>query len=214
MQPPTVLCRVELSTLLGRDALPAQLLTTLAGGRMHVTSETAKKIADRYGADLRMVLLDDGHVVGVGRRRYQPPGWLRDATLALHDVCTEPGCLTAARNCDTDHATPYSDPTGRTDIDQLAPLCPTANHTKERDGWTADQTPDGTRTWHHRLLRAHASGPCRRCGDHHARPADPPGDPPPRPIRSGPATFRPDRRPRPREGADPPDPPRDDGFPF
>ena len=100
-----------------------------------------KRIADRYGADLRLVLLDDGHVVGVGRRQYRPPGWLRDATLALHDVCTEPGCLAAARNCDTDHATPYSDPAGRTDVDQLAPLCPTANHTKERDGWTADQTP-------------------------------------------------------------------------
>ena len=207
---PTVLCRVELSTLLGQDGLPAQLLTTLAGGRMHVTSDTAKQLADRYGSDLRLVLLDDGHVVGVGRKRYQPAGWLREATLALHDVCTEPGCLVAARSCDTDHATPYTDPAGRTDVDQLAPLCPTANHAKERDGWTADQTPDGTRTWHH-----HYSGLTIRTLPAMWRPprqtGDPPGDPtPPRSIRSGPATFRP-RPARPREGADPP---RDDGFPF
>ena len=97
---------------------------------------------------------DTGHVVGVGRQTRIPPGWLADAVLAVHDTCTEPGCTTAALACDLDHARPWHparpDQTpGRTDIDNLAPLCRPANRTKETDGWTAIQTADGRRTWRH-----------------------------------------------------------------
>jgi hypothetical protein len=93
-------------------------------------------------------------VVGVGRRTRVPPGWLADAVSALHDTCTEPGCNVAARACDLDHAAPWHPARpgpvpGRTDIDQLAPLCRPANRTKEADGWTATQTTAGIRTWHH-----------------------------------------------------------------
>jgi hypothetical protein len=42
------------------------------------------------------------------------------------------------------------DPPGRTDIDQLAPLCRRDNTAKEPDGWTATQRADGTRRWTHR----------------------------------------------------------------
>jgi hypothetical protein len=145
----TLLLRAELSSLLGRDALPAQLLTTLAGGRMHVDAATARRLVDRYGFDLRLVLIDDGRIVGVGRRTAQVPGWLREATLAVHDTCAEPGCLTAARVCDTDHAVPSSDG-GTTDVDNLAPLCATSNRGPDRRRWDVTQTPDGSRTWRHR----------------------------------------------------------------
>jgi hypothetical protein len=145
----TLLLRAELSSLLGHDALPAQLLTTLAGGRMHVDAATARRLVDRYGFDLRLVLIDDGRIVGVGRRTTQVPGWLREATLAVHDTCTEPGCLTAARICDTDHAVPAADG-GTTDVDNLAPLCATTNRGPDRRRWDVTQTPHGTRTWRHR----------------------------------------------------------------
>jgi hypothetical protein len=145
----TLLLRAELSSLLGRDALPAQLLTTLAGGRMHVDSATARRLVDRYGFDLRLVLVDDGRIVGVGRRTAQVPGWLREATLALHDTCSEPGCLTAARVCDVDHAVPVHEG-GATDVDELAPLCATTNRGPDRRRWEVTQAPDGSRTWRHR----------------------------------------------------------------
>jgi hypothetical protein len=144
-----LLLRAELSSLLGRDALPAQLLTTLAGCRMHVDAATARRLVDRYGFDLRLVLIDDGRIVGVGRRTAQVPGWLGEAILAVHDTCSEPGCLTAARVCDTDHAVPASDG-GTTDVDNLAPLCVTINRGPDRRRWDVTQTPDGSRTWRHR----------------------------------------------------------------
>ncbi|WP_052667678.1 HNH endonuclease signature motif containing protein [Nitriliruptor alkaliphilus] len=148
VRPPTLIMRAELDTLLG-DHLSAQLLTTLAGGVMHVDSPTARRLVDEHGTDLRLVLLEDGKVVGVGTRTRRPPGWLADAALAVHDTCTEPGnCPTAARVCDLDHAVPAT-AGGPTDIANLAPLCGPANRRKEADGWTATGTADGTRTWHH-----------------------------------------------------------------
>jgi hypothetical protein len=149
VQPPTLIMRAELDTLLGHDRLPAQLLTTLAGGVMHVDAATARRLVDQHGTDLRLVLLDDGKVVGIGTRTRRPPGWLADATLALHDTCTEPGaCPVAARACDLDHAVPVP-ARGPTDIANLAPLCGPTNRRKEPDGWTAQGRADGTRTWHH-----------------------------------------------------------------
>jgi hypothetical protein len=150
----SLLVRVELATLLDRSALPATLLTTLTGGRMWVDAPTARRLADEREVDLRLVVVDDtGAVVGVGRKQRYAPGWLRDATLALHDTCSAPGCRVAARLCQVDHARPWTPRTdrgpGRTDIDQLAPLCGTDNHDKEAAGWRVAQHPDGSRTWHH-----------------------------------------------------------------
>jgi hypothetical protein len=152
---PQLLVRVSLSTLLDRDQVPGELLTTLTGGRLWADAATVRRLVHERGADLRTVILDDcGAIVGVGRRRRLPPGWLADATLAIHDTCTAPGCRTAARVCDLDHAAPWhparpGDVAGSTDVGQLAPLCARHNHRKEADGWTATQQPDGTRRWTH-----------------------------------------------------------------
>jgi hypothetical protein len=81
----TLLLRADLDTLFGHDGLPAQLLHGLAGGRVHVDAATARRLADA-GTDTRLVILDHGDVVGVGTKRRQPPGWLRDAILAVHDT--------------------------------------------------------------------------------------------------------------------------------
>jgi hypothetical protein len=146
---PMLLLRAELDALLGDSGLPAQLLTTLAGGAMHCDADTARRLVDAHGADLRLVVLDHGDVVGVGTRTSRPPAWVADAVLALHDTCSEPGCGVAARVCDLDHAQPVAD-RGPTDVGNLAPLCATSNHRKERDGWTVTQTRDGIRRWTHR----------------------------------------------------------------
>jgi hypothetical protein len=181
---PHILLRIELDHLLHAPRA-GQLLTHLTGGAIHVDAATATRIADTHGAELRLIITDHGRPIGVGRRTRKPPNWLRDAVLALHDTCTEPGCHTAARTTDLDHAHPW-DHGGPTDIDNLAPLCGTANHRKERDGWTARQHHDGSRLWHHPhtglTTRTHPAGP-------------PP--PPPRPRRPDCPTRPPDRAPPP-----------------
>ena len=150
-----LLVRAELSALLDRDQIPAALLTHLSGGRMWLDAATARRLVEVRGADLRMVVLDEtGAVVGVGRRRRVAPGWLSDALLAVHDTCSGPGCVVAARACDVDHARPWQpvrpgDVPGATDVGELAPLCRTDNRTKERAGWIVSQQPDGTRVWRH-----------------------------------------------------------------
>ena len=152
---PQLLVRLDLDTLLDRDHLPAELLTRLTGGKLWLDGATARRLADERGADLRAVVLDrTGRVVGVGRRTRIAPGWLRDATLALHDTCSHPGCQIAARRSDIDHARPWHPVRpdavpGRTDVDELAPLCRHHNHRKEADGWQVHQDADGTRHWRH-----------------------------------------------------------------
>lgn len=146
--PAKVILRVDLDTLLG-GSLPADLVTTLLGGRMRVDAVTARRIATEAGASLRAVVVNEvGQVVGVGRKTWARQGWLDDALLAIHDVCSGPGCRMAARVAHADHAIPVRDG-GPSDVINVAPLCATENQAKERDGWQARGHPDGSRTWHH-----------------------------------------------------------------
>jgi hypothetical protein len=152
---PQLLVRIDLATLLDRDNMPAELLTTVSGGKLWIDAATARRLVEERGADLRAVVLDDcGRVVGVGRQRRLATDWLADATLAVHDTCSFPGCKVAARRCETDHARPWHATTpdqipGRTDIDELAPLCRHHNFNKEAEGWRATGSADGSRHWEH-----------------------------------------------------------------
>jgi hypothetical protein len=154
LPPVRLLLRMDLDTLLGDRALPTDVLTTLAGGTLTLTSDHARRLLDDQGASLHTVVVDGGRVLGVGRTSRIPPGWLRDVLAAVHDTCAAPGCTRSARTCDADHASPWyapgpCEPGGPTDVDNLAPLCPRTNRAKEAHGWRATQTADGTRTWHH-----------------------------------------------------------------
>ncbi|MBS3942235.1 MAG: DUF222 domain-containing protein, partial [Actinobacteria bacterium] len=187
---PTLLVVADLDTLCNRNSLPARLLHHLAGGRMFLNAAAARRLVDQRGADLRTTILDDtGQVVGIGRKYRVPPGWLSEGLLPLHDTCSEPGCTTAALSCQTDHARPWhptrpDDIGGRTDADNLAPLCRPANRTKESDGWTCTQTADGTRRWRHQRTGLTATtiptGIRPHWLPHVTRepPGDPPRDPP------------------------------------
>jgi hypothetical protein len=204
LPPVQLLVRVELAALLDQAATPAQLLTRLVGGRLRLTAAATRQLVAARGASLRTLVIDHGTVIGVGRRTRIPPGWLVDATRAVHDTCTGPLCDRPARSADLDHATPWhptrpDTPAGRTDLDNLGPLCATTNRTKEAGGWHATQTPDGRRTWTHRRtgLTVTTIPTTWR----------PPGHPPP---------ARPDRRDRrraPTPGTDPPGETRPAGLP-
>jgi hypothetical protein len=151
--PVQLLLRAELDTLLGHD-LPVELLTRLSGGRLRITAPAARRLLERYGARVRTILTDHGSVIGVGRATRIPPGYLRDAALAVHDTCTGPYCTRPARGAELDHAVPWhpahpDQPPGHTDHDNLGPLCDSTNRAKEAAGWRATQHPDGRRRWHH-----------------------------------------------------------------
>jgi hypothetical protein len=121
---------------------------------LRLTTAAARRLLDHRGAELRTVIVDHGQVLGVGRASRVPPGWLRDATLAVHSTCTGPLCDRPALGADLDHARPWH-PThpdqlpGGTDVDNLGPLCGATNRTKEAAGWHARQHRDGQRTWTH-----------------------------------------------------------------
>jgi hypothetical protein len=149
-----LLLRCEFDALLDPTRTPADLLTRLVGGSLRLTTAAARRLLDTRGAELRTVIIDQGQVLGVGRTTRVPPGWLRDATLAVHDTCTGPLCDRPALGADLDHATPWQparphDPSGTTDLTNLGPLCAATNRAKETAGWRARQHPDGRRTWTH-----------------------------------------------------------------
>jgi hypothetical protein len=149
-----LLLRAELSDLLDATRTPPDLLTRLVGGQLRLTSGAARRLLDQRGAELRTIVVDHGRVLGVGRTSRVPPGWLRDATLAVHSTCTGPLCDRPALGADLDHARPWhptrsDDLPGTTDVDNLGPLCATTNRAKETAGWRARQHPDGRRTWTH-----------------------------------------------------------------
>jgi hypothetical protein len=224
LPPVKLLVRVQLETL---GALPGDLLTQLTGGHLKLSSQAARWLLDRQGVELRTVVIDQGEVVGVGRRTRQPPGWMADVVHAVHDTCTEPLCDRPARSADLDHATPWwpdrpDGPYGTTDADNIGPLCSSTNQAKEKHGWRARQTGDGRRTWTHArsgLTVTTVPATWRPTGwepVHHHRPHDhPPGhsggsaasgnDPPdPNGSPSGPPAVR--------TGASDPDRAADDAF--
>ncbi len=161
---PKLLLTMSYETLVGLSNEPGELLTTLTGGRLKLAADTARRLVDKAGVHLRTIVLEEtGQVLGVGRRSYRPPGWLRDATLARDQTCRAPNCLTAARLCDLDHADPWAlDPHaadgrgvgGPTDIVNLAHVCRTDHGAKDRDGWHvygfSDDRRGGLHRWIHR----------------------------------------------------------------
>jgi hypothetical protein len=149
-----LLLRCDYTDLLDATRTPLDLLTRLVGGSLRLTSAAARRLLDQRGVELRTIIVDHGQVLGVGRASRVPPGWLRDATLAVHSTCTGPLCDRPALGADLDHARPWQ-PThphqlpGGTDVDNLGPLCAATNRAKERAGWRAHQHRDGRRTWTH-----------------------------------------------------------------
>jgi hypothetical protein len=149
-----LLLRCDYTDLLDATRTPLDLLTRLVGGSLRLTSAAARRLLDQRGVELRTIIVDHGQVLGVGRASRVPPGWLRDATLAVHSTCTGPLCDRPALSADLDHARPWhpthpDHPPGRTDLDNLGPLCGRTNRAKETTGWRAHQHRDGRRTWTH-----------------------------------------------------------------
>ena len=87
-----------------------------------------------------------GELLDQGRRCYRPTAALRRFIQARDRRCRFPGCTTPARWADLDHRDPY-DSGGRTDRDNLTPLCRRHHRLKTHTRWRYRRRPDGSVEW-------------------------------------------------------------------
>ncbi len=116
---------------------------------------------DSIGCDFRQLLADPGvkvfawpvaineagHVLDVGRKRYQITGSLRRLIITRDGTCRFPGCNAAATRCQIDHVIAWEDG-GRSDVGNLGMLCVRHHQLKTHGGWQLTHSkPDGSCTW-------------------------------------------------------------------
>ena len=104
---------------------------------------------------LPVVLRSTGEVLHVGRTARVATRAQRRALAALHRTCAHPHCSAAFSRCQIHHVVPWEQG-GRTDLDNLIPLCTEHHHLVHEGGWSLelhdDRTitltrPDGTRSF-------------------------------------------------------------------
>jgi hypothetical protein len=88
-----------------------------------------------------------GHVLDVGRSRYEIPKALRRLIVARDRTCRFPGCNRSAARGQIDHARPWDDG-GHTDAANLGALCVRHHQLKTHAGWDITESrADGSCTW-------------------------------------------------------------------
>jgi hypothetical protein len=125
------------------------------------TGTGSGRSADSVGCDFRQLLADpavrvfarpvavneSGHVLDIGRRRYQITGALRRMIITRDGTCRFPGCNAAATRCQIDHVIPW-DEGGTSDVGNLGALCTRHHQLKTHGGWElTNSKPDGSCTW-------------------------------------------------------------------
>ena len=138
-----------LDSLLGRDGTPAELLSSLTGRRLKLTSDALRALLEHHGANISTIWIQDhGQVIGVGGTTYHPPDWLRRVVETCWPQGVAPARTTSAVTADLDHHIPW--PQGLTDLDNLGPLARGDHRLKDTDGWTVETLTDtGWRRWKH-----------------------------------------------------------------
>jgi len=119
------------------------------------------RTADLIGCDFRQLLADpairvfarpvavnvSGHVLDIGRRRYQITGALRRMIITRDGTCRFPGCNAASTRCQIDHVIPW-DEGGKSDVGNLGALCTRHHQLKTHGGWElTNSSPDGACSW-------------------------------------------------------------------
>jgi hypothetical protein len=171
---------IPASTLLGLDDQPAHL-----DGHGPIDAVAARALA--AGGVWQRVVTDPltDRVLDVGRERYRPPAALAELVRTRDGTCAAPGCTVPACGCDLDHTEefhpqPGADPDaplGRTDADNLGPLCHRHHRLKTDGGFRLRQIQPGLFEWitptGHRYLTRPGTG------QSHDATADPYDAPPP-----------------------------------
>ncbi|HYQ74717.1 HNH endonuclease signature motif containing protein, partial [Cellulomonas sp.] len=171
---------INASTLIGLDDQPADL-----DGHGPIDAVRARALA--VGGVWRRVVTDPvtHRLLDVGRERYRPPAALDEFVRTRDGTCVAPGCVRPACGCELDHTEefhpqPGADPDaalGRTDADNLGPLCHRHHRLKTDGGFRLRQIEPGLFEWltptGHRYLTRPGTG------QNHDATADPYDEPPP-----------------------------------
>src|SRR6478735_579240 len=170
---------IAASTLMGLDDQPADL-----EGHGPIDAVRARALA--VGGVWRRLVTDPvtHRLLDVGRERYRPPAALDEFVRTRDGTCVAPGCIRPACGCDLDHTEefhpqPGADPDaplGRTDADNLGPLCHRHHRLKTDGGFRLRQIAPGLFEWitptGHRYLTRPGTG------QSHDATADPHDEPP------------------------------------
>ncbi|MBW0252869.1 HNH endonuclease signature motif containing protein [Cellulomonas sp. PS-H5] len=171
---------IPASTLLGLDDQPAHL-----DGHGPIDAVQARALA--IGGVWQRVVTDPltARVLDVGRERYRPPAALAELVRTRDGTCAAPGCRVPACACELDHTQEFHPqpggdpdaPLGRTDADNLGPVCHRHHRLKTDGGFRLRQIEPGLYEWitptGHRYLTRPGTGQC------HDATADPYDAPPP-----------------------------------
>ena len=139
--PVQVQVTVDAATLLGLADNPADV-----PGYGPLPPAVARALAE--DADWQRWIADPatGELLDQGRRSYRPTAALRRFIQARDRRCRFPGCTTPAHWADLDHCEAYDDG-GRTDRDNLVPLCRRHHRLKTFTRWRYRRRPDGGVEW-------------------------------------------------------------------
>ncbi len=135
---------VDLDTLAGMDDRAGEL-----AGYGPVIADIARKIASgATDAEWRYTVTDPdtGAIIDTGTTRRRPTAKQRRDVQARDRTCVFPGCRMPALASDLDHRIPSAE-SGRTNTDDLAPLCRHCHRIRHRSNWKYRRLPDGTAEW-------------------------------------------------------------------
>jgi hypothetical protein len=150
---PKVIIVIDLNTL--TDGPHPATIAELSNGTPIPISTIRELLPD---SDLVSVLLSgEGQPLYVGRTRRVATEAQRDALRAITDACYRNGCPNTIDHTRAHHTTPWEHG-GRTDIDLLAPVCPTDHDAIHNGGYRLEihdnhrtitwYRPDGTIEYH------------------------------------------------------------------
>ncbi|MDR7190289.1 hypothetical protein J2Y46_003131 [Microbacterium sp. BE35] len=126
----SVAITVPVMTLLGHDDEPATL-----DGYGPIDTETARQLAGGASSWVRILTHPvTGTVLDVDRTAYRVPKALQRWLGVRDQVCTGPGCLRSARDCDIDHRLDWQYG-GKTADTNLSPLCERHHVIKTKSKW-------------------------------------------------------------------------------
>jgi hypothetical protein len=135
----------------GRDSgSPRGGVAVIAGAGPVGVDVVRELLADPdVAVTMRRLITDPltGHLLDLGRTRYEVPDRLREYLTIGDLTCRFPGCARKASRCQVDHADPWDDG-GGTDRRNLGALCVRHHQLKTHTGWTITSShPDGSCAW-------------------------------------------------------------------